>query len=96
MIDFNNIDKLNITRKHTYNGNDYYLKECSQKQIEEVSEKFNNDGEALMFEMWKIMLCDDKGKLLELNKDCIANIPTGLRSDICKSMIDLASGKKKA
>jgi hypothetical protein len=96
MIDFKNIEKLNITRKYSYNENDYYLKECSQKQIEEVSEKHKDDGEALMFDMWSIMLCDDKGKLLELNKDCIADIPTGLRADICKNMIDLASGKKKA
>lgn len=94
MINFKKIGDLVITKKYSYEGNDYYLRECSQNKIEEVSKKFT-DGEALMFEMWSIMLCDDKGELLKLDEKCIADIPTGLRADICKSMLDLASGKKK-
>ena len=96
MIDFKNISKLNLTKKYSYNGNDYFLRECSQKQFEEVSEKCGEDGEALMLNMWSLMLCDDKGNLLNLDEECISDIPTGLRADICRNMISLAEGKKKA
>jgi hypothetical protein len=96
MIDFKNISSLKIVKKFSYEGNVYYLRECSEKQCKHLSEKYGDDGEKIMYNMWLLMVCDEDGELLNLSEDIVAEIPNGLKMDMCNNMLSLASGKKKA
>ncbi len=85
-----------IVKSFTYEGNEYFLKECSQRDVNNVSKDAKKDGEKIMFDMWSLMVCDKSGKLLEMSKDDIEGIPMGLRKDIINNILLLTTGQKKS
>jgi hypothetical protein len=88
---------IKIIKKYTYEGNDYYLKSLVTSKYIQLNDEAGGDDNKMMFLMWKNMLCDSNGKLKDLDEEEIDNTyPADMKRDICYSIMELATGKKKA
>ena len=98
MIDFKNAKKIKkrIT-KHTVEEGDFFTLSISSYEKENLVEdnKDKSDEENLVIFLGAI-LCDEKGKGLDLSLEDFKDIPDALFQDMIKVCMNMVTGEKKS
>ena len=92
-MDFNDIK---IVIKYTYENFEYYLLDISELDIENARKKSKDDGEEALYQVWRLMVCNEDGVLFNHTKQQIKKIPLSLRLDMAKSISEMITGQKKS
>ena len=93
MINFKN---HKIIKKIDFDSESYYLLDKSEAEYSRILQANSDDPEALMLELWSVMLCDEKGELVSLSEDDIKEVPILLKRDICDNIQKIMVGEKKS
>lgn len=97
MIDFKNINKIpRRIVKHTVEEGDFYTKSISALEKEEALKEFKDlPDDEMIIKMMGMVLCDEKGNLLNLTLDQFKSMGDALFADIVRAVTQSMTGQKK-
>jgi hypothetical protein len=94
MIDFTKVKRR--IKKHTVVEGDYYLIDISSKEGKDISKKAGKRVDQQLAAFLQALMCDEKGELLKLSEDQLADIPIGLLQDVTAAVTAIVYGEKKS
>lgn len=97
MIDFKNIDQIKRrVTKHTVEEGDFYTVSISTLEKEQlIADNKKATQEEMVVVALGAMLCDEKGKTLDLSMEELKSLPDVLFMDMARIIMQMATGKKK-
>lgn len=97
MINFKNIV---VIKTLSLEQGDVYFLDLSSAKIKEItskeSKKKNPDQEKIILDLLGAMLCNEKGKLLNLTREDFEGMPRSIFQDIAQFCQSLVMGEKKS
>jgi hypothetical protein len=100
MIDFNNIKKIVRIRKLELEEGEVFLRDLSSAEIARLSDseykKKKPDMEKIFKSLLSAMMCDEKGKLLNLEMEVFENMPKSMLAEIMLEVQSIITGEKKS